>query len=598
MMARIRKKMAGTVLIEKTGPRKTQVSIKLESLEFEFGCLRELDEVLAITNSRIATSWKKKKNKARKISSATTSQSDLSSATPTPSDLPSVIWQKKNDNGTTTAAESMKIADIINKRFESLEIEGECFEIFFDVPIVQELFFKTRAIARCPLVPSVEFNCAREDKFSFIWEITSPQGLISKHEGNLYLLKDADVGCTISLTVSPKFYLHSNIAHRVSKTCTTNVIPCPTPYWNSSRFSKFTKQENLNSGLRCMTFNILASTYANADFKASKDGQALSMYPYIEEQHMKNEYRYPLTLFEILQVNPDVFALQECDTDFFKSCLVPFGSHFGYEIRYKEKSETAREGSAWGIRKDALVVEDEMSMKFRDYIKEVHEEDFSIKEVDRRTLLSKIPEFFKFFENALPKINTIFHGLLLRHRKSGMRFFVCNTHFYWHPNAAHIRTLQFASLINWIQYRTASFDAKTILFGDFNSTPPSGSRQLMDHWKISAGNQDCWKYLKIFDIERERENYLTENITSQCQGIDIELSPPQLRNCFKEIKESSFSTCTAKFRDFLDYIFCDPSIRIVREMDVPNYQDLEPYNGLPNETYPSDHISLAVDLEF
>ncbi len=71
---------------------------------------------------------------------------------------------------------------------------------------------------------------------------------------------------------------------------------------------------------------------------------------------------------------------------------------------------------------------------------------------------------------------------------------------------------------------------------------------------------------------------------------------PQLLSAyaFKNNKEPDFTTFTTSWHGTLDYIFLLGEIHVQQILELPSLSLIEP--GIPNDLFPSDHVSLCVDL--
>lgn len=71
-----------------------------------------------------------------------------------------------------------------------------------------------------------------------------------------------------------------------------------------------------------------------------------------------------------------------------------------------------------------------------------------------------------------------------------------------------------------------------------------------------------------------------------------------LSNATSELPAHVVSNFTPDFRELLDYIFVQSSRhRVLRVAPMPGEEVLGEETALPSSSFPSDHISLVVDLE-
>lgn len=60
-----------------------------------------------------------------------------------------------------------------------------------------------------------------------------------------------------------------------------------------------------------------------------------------------------------------------------------------------------------------------------------------------------------------------------------------------------------------------------------------------------------------------------------------------------------YTNYTKGFKDLLDYIYVQSDhFKVVRVAPFPSTKDLLQFTALPSRVFPSDHLAVAVDLEF
>lgn len=215
--------------------------------------------------------------------------------------------------------------------------------------------------------------------------------------------------------------------------------------------------------------------------------------------------------------------------------------------------------------------------------------------------------------------------------KNQRHLIVGNTHLFYHPLADHVRLLQTFVICKMLDHwcRNENGTRHPLIFcGDLNSDPASGAVQLLLHRKIVPDLCETWKNLESYtweggDCYFETEYLEYENNPShksadkmrpngvvQCrQGqplvkpptIELPDSFPQLISAYDPFPE--FSNYVVGFAETLDYIFVSesqdfPGLRVKTSAPIPTIADMQKYPAIPNEDYPSDHVSLACDFEW
>jgi len=57
-----------------------------------------------------------------------------------------------------------------------------------------------------------------------------------------------------------------------------------------------------------------------------------------------------------------------------------------------------------------------------------------------------------------------------------------------------------------------------------------------------------------------------------------------------------YTNYTADFKDLLDYIFIPDNVKVAEVAPFPTLEDLNENVALPSVCFPSDHVSVAVDI--
>jgi 2',5'-phosphodiesterase len=122
-----------------------------------------------------------------------------------------------------------------------------------------------------------------------------------------------------------------------------------------------------SASIRLVSYNILANGYASSTHAEDR------MYPFCPAEYLRNDYRKPLVLRELLGEHrptstttrrmpftrrlclgyrADIISLQECDTSFYERELTLVMESHGYRGQMKVKSENVREGEVIFYRTD------------------------------------------------------------------------------------------------------------------------------------------------------------------------------------------------------------------------------------------------------
>eukprot|EP00929_Paragymnodinium_shiwhaense_P000652 TRINITY_DN100899_c0_g1_i1.p1 TRINITY_DN100899_c0_g1~~TRINITY_DN100899_c0_g1_i1.p1 ORF type:complete len:623 (-),score=116.79 TRINITY_DN100899_c0_g1_i1:220-2088(-) len=523
--------------------------------------------------------------------------------------------------GSTPVAEALQIASHV-------EIEGERLPVNVNPPTIKKLEVFGKPLAGCPLVASVrcEFCDASALKLRWVWqaEAGDAEGEAAG-EGRVFQIPATGaIGRQLVLKVTPK---EEGAAIGGPKTLRVGLVEESPSGWPERRVQAFQRQSdaaNCTKTVRVATFNILAAPYAKTQ-TASRE-----MYPYCAPGFLDFEYRQPLLGRELQRLDADIVCLQECQYSTYTKFLSPiFGKD--YHIKISLKASQVSEGCVVMARRSVFEVLEEREAHFRNFIQ--------TEDAFRHLLREVKAKWPNFIEGVLPNLSTVFQVLALKHRESGQVVVAANTHLFFHPGARHIRLLQVNCLLHMVQEMRAKHagDAaaassrlpRVILCGDLNCMRDTAALQHVMNQEVPSDHAD-WKHALQFVWEKDGEAAAAANDdnaapmavqprarvgsfdevaplpAAECQpGVGLTLKPPLpdgLVDAYaKEGGSESllpFTNYVAEFQGVLDYIlFSSDKFRVSKLLDPISEADLTPHGGLPNELFPSDHLSIAADLE-
>lgn len=155
-------------------------------------------------------------------------------------------------------------------------------------------------------------------------------------------------------------------------------------------------------------------------------------------------------------------------------------------------------------------------------------------------------------------------GVIAIFKKGDLNVCVANTHIYWDPSYPYIKTIQCHYLCENITkfLNEKNLDIPIIICGDFNSLPDSSAYELMLKGKSKLQNTELIHSL---------------NLSSSFE------------------KEPKFTNFTPDFKGTLDYIFYNSKLKVSKNLETTKEEEIKTI-GLPNDFYPSDHISLYCEF--
>ena len=252
----------------------------------------------------------------------------------------------------------------------------------------------------------------------------------------------------------------------------------------------------------------------------------------------------------------------------------------------------------------------EEAIVFREFVQECHK---------CRDILSLHPLIL----NNLLKRHNILQTVLLRSIECPSRYLmVANTHFYFHPMGDHIRLLQVAISLRYLENRLQSIkktigkDAHVavVFCGDFNSCPCTAAYNYMVNSIIGRNHPD-WQLFYKTEIQPCSCNHRVLNVIHEYDDDDggghwiessAEMSSQQstvgldLRHIFNFSNSCGTrhaTNITLGWTGVIDYIFIDSDwLSTQRVMPFPPAEHLTEHVALPSINFPSDHIALVTDL--
>ena len=391
--------------------------------------------------------------------------------------------------------------------------------------------------------------------------------------------------------------------------------------------------------LRVLTYNILAEPFATSESAVKK------MFAYCPLKYLESEYRLQLVARELLAYSADVILLQECDAKAFSGSLEGVLGAAGYKGMYSNKVSRVREGCALFVREGP----DGAGLRL----------EFCIT-VPLGKIISKRQDLQKFLQESKPEVREILVQHLGTVAQLALLSFpgaddsrclvvVANTHLFYHPGAGYVRLLQTDSIcvVGHAMARAAQlwsrggqrqpftfdleeweswFDSKIttdsveeevplILAGDLNSTPETAVIQYLETGCIES-NHDVWNSVYSFQwgsrlseteeepdslgLEPSPESSSMPNHNSSSNGSQPIM--PRLVNPHGAMVSAAgytpFTNYTGQFKDLLDYIYIQSAggFRVCGVAPFPPESVLEADTALPSGQFPSDHISVVVDL--
>ncbi len=323
----------------------------------------------------------------------------------------------------------------------------------------------------------------------------------------------------------------------------TKLESCRIPYQNSRQFFNTSFDA---SSIKILSYNILCQAYAK-----------YANFPHCEKNVLNFDCRNELLSREILfyqslQKNYPFHFLCFQELDYYPTF---YKNHFSQLLHmdsiYAQRTNGKLDGCGIFFDASQYKLIEKQVLEFNQLEKELSKETIQLP-FPLKTFLTDNVALFACFEQMETK----------------QIVFVANVHLYWNPEFSLIKLYQSKLLVKelnqFIDQCTILQDKgkswPILLCGDFNSKPDEAHiNPVYDYMTNEAGFTSC--YAKLCG------------------------------------KESGFTNFVPHFQGCIDYIFCKHVSDISNVLPIPTLEEVKKENGgLPNSSFPSDHISLVAHV--
>lgn len=330
--------------------------------------------------------------------------------------------------------------------------------------------------------------------------------------------------------------------------------------------------------LKVLQYNILNPT-----------GLHRESFPYTSKDALKWKFRKANLFKEIKQLDPDIFTLQELG--FYDDWKEEFKDYDSLFLPQKGSEKTASGiGIFWRKKLDHYVVNlvDYQKVFYNEIVKLIENPNGYSQEYERNNVGQVLVLEFKGERDSF--------GLIIG-----------NTHLFWKPTYNFIRCLQIGLLMKVISEQQSKYKYPILLCGDMNFTPDSLEYELVmnqtPHEEIVKVIEKGKRYFKN-EFYEEKKDIIIESsiILSKLKLFTLKSAyslydkiigrPDHPHNKIYE-NEPSFTVFT-KFQGVLDYILHDDQIKVTKILEIPDPKYLG--EGLPNDEFSSDHISIMAEI--
>ncbi|KAG2376365.1 Carbon catabolite repressor protein [Vigna angularis] len=327
-----------------------------------------------------------------------------------------------------------------------------------------------------------------------------------------------------------------------------------------------------------VSYNILAQVYVKS-----------SLFPHSPSSSLKWKPRSNAILEVLKDLRADFFCLQEVDE--FESFYKGNMQNLGYSSIYMKRSGQKRDGCGLFYKHECAELLLEEKIEYNDLVKSIPDGNSSNDDdhtniqtvhADKQKDVAPKNEDRGDPNDPRVRLKRDCVGIMAAFKfKDPSRHIVivANTHLYWDPEWADVKLAQAKYLLSRLaKFKTLVSDRyecipEVIVAGDFNSQPGDTVYQY-----LVSGNP-------------------SSNLVLNC----LDESPPiPLCSVYASTRgEPPFTNYTPGFTGTLDYILFSPSdhIKPISFLDLPDSDAADIVGGLPNFSYPSDHLPIGAEFE-
>ena len=291
---------------------------------------------------------------------------------------------------------------------------------------------------------------------------------------------------------------------------------------------------------------------------------------------------------EILELNPDIFCLQEADIYVYKNYLLQKDME-EYNILY-------------GINCGSSFINIIAYKKDKFNLKSF--KNFSLlflgKSAGNRGIMTIDLEFINDINNSNSHSNN--NSNTKENNKNQVNNNKCltiyNVHFPWKYENDRILLLNIL-FQHMKENHNIEGDNNIFIVGDFNSEPPSRTVKFFYFNKIKHDKRNFYiKKLrnkkKSFDLQTLQlseyiYNHFKFQSAYQCYSKNRCINGDVMRHPL-------FTSRTKFYKRTIDYIFFSKNIQINKILRLPKYYNVDKEKFLPSKEYPSDHLKLFAEF--
>ncbi|KAF5270458.1 hypothetical protein FQA39_LY08336 [Lamprigera yunnana] len=527
------------------------------SINRQFNFCRNLNETIAAFLNRITINVEKVLNKKKAKKKSNTDLQNI---------VVNVQLLENTElvNGERTCKE-LFVENVANELI--LSVLNKEYAIVINSPWINTLQLPKSIMANFPVYPSkFEADLIDKNLSEFMWfKSNNKNDWILVGSKFIYIPNNSDVQDYLKITCLPR---NENAVGPIVEVISDIPVEASPGYCPFETRHKFTVQKTTANECRIVSYNILADLYTDSEFSRT------TLFPYCPVYALSMDYRKQLIMKELIGYNADIICLQELDRKIFINDIEPVFNSLNYTCSLQLKGGEVGEGLGCIFSNERFRFLESCSMVYGE-------------QIDKDPLFADIWEKISLNQKLVERFTqrtTVIGITVLECLDNNEVLLVANTHLYFHPDSDHIRLLQGAVAIRYVnnkmEYLKAKYNKKISLVfcGDFNSVPECGIYKLYTEGFVSEDFLD-WR----------------SNEAEAVEGLSV-IQPLQLDSACGTPKYTNF---TKGFAACLDYIYYNKSsFEVTQIIPFPSDEELMEHVALPSVVLPSDHIALVADLKW
>lgn len=169
--------------------------------------------------------------------------------------------------------------------------------------------------------------------------------------------------------------------------------------------------------------------------------------------------------------------------------------------------------------------------------------------------------------------------------------------------------MQVHTLLKGLEKIANSAHIPMIIAGDLNSVPGSAPHVLMMHQHVHISQSELETDPLSLFTGQSRNSKLSHTLQLQSAystAMQTTLSSPEMELLQSRLDgtfhEPRYTNITTDFKAALDYIcFSTPQLQTTALLELPSVHEMlkgDMNGGLPNVSWPSDHVALMAEFQF